>query len=92
MPLQSSPGESKTTISSAWTVEEREALASRIETDIQALVQQEQEWRKTIHCEDPCFEQNAARRSQLGQMTHFILNANKAFLENNRQNFADYIV
>ena len=55
------------------------------------LEAEEQEWRKTILCEAPCYQENRRKRDELEQLIHFATNSSVAFLEANRQNFSDYL-
>lgn len=93
MPLSSTPPEeSKMVISPEWTLEEREALVLKIEADIQQLVHEEQEMRKTISYAAPYFIANAAKRSRLEEMAFLVYQKDTQFLQANRRNFTEYII
>ncbi len=81
----------KLQVSPEWTVEEREKVATLIQSDISVLEEEEVSWRKTILWEAPCYSENRSKRWVLEQMLYFIQNAPAEFLELNRENFDEYV-
>jgi hypothetical protein len=82
---------SKIEMSSEWAPEERAELVAVLDGEIKALNAKEQQLRKTILYEAPCFGEIAGKKARLKGLRNYAEKMPSQFLEANRRNYSDYI-
>jgi len=82
---------SKIEMSSEWAPEERAELVAVLDGEIKALNAKEEQLRKTILYEAPCFGEIAGKRVRLRGLRNYAEQMSSQFLEANRRNYSDYI-
>jgi hypothetical protein len=82
---------SKIEMSSEWAPEERAELVTVLNEEIKALNAKEEQLRKTILYEAPCFGEIASKKAELKELRTYVEKMPSQFLQANRRNYSDYI-